>query len=46
MPPKDRYRRFVVWFDIDATEFYDWRERYRVNEQKGWIPRDFWLEAT
>jgi putative transposase len=37
--------RFIVWLDITASKFYGWRERYgRVNEHKGWVPRDFWLE--
>jgi hypothetical protein len=37
--------RFIVWLDITASKFYDWRERYgKVNEHNGWVPRDFWLE--
>ena len=37
--------RFIVWLDIAASKFYDWRERYgKVNEHNGWVPRDFWLE--
>lgn len=37
--------RFIGWLDITASKFYDWRERYgQVNEQNGWVPRDFWLE--
>ena len=37
--------RFIVWLDIAASKFYDWRERYgNVNEHNGWVPRDFWLE--
>jgi len=37
--------RFIVWLDITARKFYDWRERYgKVNEHNGWVPRDFWLE--
>ncbi len=37
--------RFVVWLDITASKFYDWRERYgKSNEHNGWVPRDFWLE--
>jgi len=37
--------RFIVWLDITANKFYDWRERYgKVNEHNGWVPRDFWLE--
>jgi hypothetical protein len=37
--------QFIVWFDITASKFYDWRERYgKVNEHNGWVPRDFWLE--
>jgi putative transposase len=37
--------QFVVWLDIAASKFYDWRERYgKVNEHNGWVPRDFWLE--
>ena len=36
---------FIVWLDITASKFYDWRERYgKVNEHNGWVPRDFWLE--
>ncbi|SPE30653.1 hypothetical protein SBA6_130015 [Candidatus Sulfopaludibacter sp. SbA6] len=36
---------FIVWLDIAASKFYDWRERYgKVNEHNGWVPRDFWLE--
>ena len=37
--------RFIVWLDITASKFYDWRERYgKVNEHNGLVPRDFWLE--
>jgi putative transposase len=37
--------RFIVWLDITASKFYDWRDRYgKVNEHNGWVPRDFWLE--
>ena len=37
--------RFPPWLGIGASKFYDWRESYgRLNEHKGWIPRDFWLE--
>ena len=37
--------RFIVWLDITANKFYDWRDRYgKVNEHIGWVPRDFWLE--
>jgi hypothetical protein len=37
--------RFIVWLDIAASKFYDWRERYgKVNEHNGRVPRDFWLE--
>ena len=37
---------FIVWLDITASKFYDWRERYgKVNEHNGWVPRDFWLEG-
>jgi putative transposase len=37
--------QFIVWLDIAASKFYDWRERYgKVNEHSGWVPRDFWLE--
>ena len=37
--------RFIVWLDITASKFSDWRERYgKVNEHNGWVPRDFWLE--
>ena len=36
---------FIVWLDITASKFDDWRERYgKVNEHNGWVPRDFWLE--
>jgi transposase InsO family protein len=36
---------FVGMLDVTASKFYDWRERYgKVNEQNGWVPRDFWLE--
>ena len=39
--------RFIVWLDITASKFYDWRERYgKVNEHNGWVPRDFWLEDS
>jgi putative transposase len=38
--------RFIVWLDMAASKFYDWRERYgKVNEHNGWVPRDFWLEG-
>ena len=37
--------RFIEWFGIQASKFYDWRDRYgQVNEHNGWVPRDFWLE--
>jgi putative transposase len=37
--------RFIVWLDITASKFFDWRKRYgKVNEHNGWVPRDFWLE--
>src|SRR5439155_7423269 len=37
--------RFVGWLGVTGSKFYDWRERYgKVNEHKGWVPRDFWLE--
>ena len=37
--------QFIVWLDITASKFYDWRERYgKANEHNGWVPRDFWLE--
>src|ERR1039457_4528508 len=37
--------RFIHWLGVTASKFYDWRERYGcVNEQNGWVPRDFWLE--
>jgi transposase InsO family protein len=37
--------RFIVWLNIRASKFYDWRERYgQRNEHNGWVPRDFWLE--
>ena len=42
---RDRRGRFIVWLDITASKFYDWRERYgKANEHNGWVPRDFWLE--
>jgi transposase InsO family protein len=37
--------RFIEWLSIQASKFYDWRERYgQTNEHNGWVPRDFWLE--
>ena len=37
--------RLVRWLGVQASKFYDWRERYgRANEHNGWVPRDFWLE--
>jgi hypothetical protein len=34
--------RFIVWLDITASKFYDWRERYgKVNHHNGWVPRGF-----
>ncbi|MGA9978923.1 MAG: hypothetical protein WBQ08_09840, partial [Candidatus Sulfotelmatobacter sp.] len=37
--------RFIEWLSIQASKFYDWRERYgQRNEHNGWVPRDFWLE--
>lgn len=37
--------RFIEWLGIQASKFYDWRDRYgQVNEHNGWVPRDFWLE--
>jgi putative transposase len=37
--------RFIHSLGVQASKFYDWRERYgRVNEHNDWIPRDFWLE--
>jgi putative transposase len=37
--------RFIEWLGITASKFYGWRQRHgRVNEHKGWMPRDFWLE--
>jgi putative transposase len=37
--------RFIQWLGVNASKFYDWRQRYgRVNEHNGWVPRDFWLE--
>ena len=31
--------RFILWLDITASKFYDWRERYgKVNEHNGWVP--------
>jgi hypothetical protein len=33
---------FIVWLDITASKFYDWRERYgKVNEHNGWVPPRF-----
>jgi hypothetical protein len=30
---------------VNRSDMANWRERYgRVNEQNGWVPRDFWLE--
>jgi transposase InsO family protein len=38
--------RFIHWLGVNASKFYDWRQRYGcVNEHNGWIPRDFWLES-
>jgi hypothetical protein len=29
--------RFIHWFGVTASKFYDWRERYGcVNEHKAW----------
>jgi putative transposase len=37
--------RFIEWLSLQASKFYDWRERYgQTNEHNGWVPRDFWLE--
>jgi hypothetical protein len=37
--------RWIMWFDLTASKFYNWRARYgKVNEHNGWVPRDFWLE--
>ena len=37
--------RFIEWLEINASKFYDWRERCgKVNEHNSWVPRDFWLE--
>jgi hypothetical protein len=34
--------RFIMWLDITASKFYDWRERCgKVNEHR-LGPRDFW----
>ena len=31
--------RFIVWLNITASKFYDWRERYgKGNEHNGWVP--------
>ena len=39
--------RFIGWLDITASKFYDWRERYgKVNEHKGWVPRDGSIAKT
>jgi hypothetical protein len=35
----------LIRFVITASKFYGWRERYgKVNEHKGWVPLDLWLE--
>ncbi len=40
------FRRFIPWLGVNASKFYDWRQRYgKVNEHNAWVPRDFWLEA-
>jgi hypothetical protein len=37
--------RFISWLGVTVSKFYNWRQRYgRVNEDNGWVPRDFWLE--
>ena len=37
--------RFIAWLSLQASKFYNWRERYgQTNEHNGWVPRDFWLE--
>jgi hypothetical protein len=37
--------RFIHWLGVNASKFYDWRQRYGcVNEHNGWIPCDFWFE--
>ena len=34
--------RFIEWLSLQASKFYDWRERYgQTNEHNGWVPRDF-----
>jgi hypothetical protein len=39
-------RTFAVWPEVATSQFYDWCGRYgRANEQNGWVPRDFGLEA-
>jgi putative transposase len=39
-------QRLVRWLGVASSKFYDWQSRYgQVNEPKGWVPRDFWLEA-
>jgi len=36
---------FIAWFEIAASKFYEWRNRYgKINEHNSWIPRDHWLE--
>jgi putative transposase len=38
-------RQFVIWVDISAVKFNEWKKRYgKVNEHNAWIPRDNWLE--
>jgi transposase InsO family protein len=36
--------RFIDWLGIDASKFYDWKNRFgKINEHNAWIPRDHWL---
>lgn len=36
--------RLIKWFDIDASQYYNWKKRYgKSNSHNGWIPRDWWL---
>jgi hypothetical protein len=37
--------RFLVWLNLQASKFYDWRDRYGPGERaQRWVPRDFWRE--
>ena len=38
-------KRLLVWLELGASKFHDWRQRYgKVNEHNGLVPRDWWLE--